>query len=71
MKISQSIVIELSEDEIECLQKTDKILKEIQNQLQRGTYTSDIAGEVFHTDEIGRMRGVLGTFAKDYLFKKG
>jgi hypothetical protein len=70
MRVSQSVVIELSEEEIECLRKTDKILKEIQKQLQEGTYTSDIAGEVFHTSEISRVRGVLDTFARDYLFEK-
>lgn len=70
MRISQSIIIELSEEEIECLRETDKILKEIQKQLQEGTYTSVDTEEVFHTSEISRIRGMLDSLAKDYLFEK-
>lgn len=70
MRISQSVVVMLSVEELECLRETDKILKEIQKQLQEGAYTSVDTGEVFHTSEISRVRGVLDTFARDYLFEK-
>lgn len=70
MRVSQSVVVMLSEKELECLRETDKILKEIQKQLQEGSYASVDTGEVFHTSEISRVRGVLDTFARDYLFEK-
>ena len=70
MRISQSVVIALSENEIECLRKADKILKEIQTQLKEGEYMTVDTGEIFDVAELGRVRGILDTIAKDYLFEK-
>lgn len=68
MKVSQTISIMLSEDEIECLQKANEVLKEMQEQLQKGNYTSDIEGMVFHASDISKIRKLLDTLANDYLF---
>lgn len=70
MRISQSVVIALSENEIECLRKTDKILKEIQTQLKEGEYMTVDTGEIFDVAELGRVRGILDTFTREYLFEK-
>ncbi len=70
MRISQSTVIMLSENEIECLRKTDKILREIQTQLKEGEYMSVDTGEIFDVAELGRVRGVLDAFTRNYLFEK-
>lgn len=70
MRISQSTVIMLSENEIECLIKTDKILKEIQTQLKEGEYMAVDTGEIFDVDELCRVRGILDAFTREYLFEK-
>jgi hypothetical protein len=70
MRISQSTEIILSEIEIEYLKVTDKILKEIQTQLKEGEYMAVDTGEIFDVAELGRARGILDAFTREYLFEK-
>lgn len=70
MRISQSTEIMLSEIEIEYLKVTDKILKEIQTQLKEGEYMAVDTGEIFDVAELGRIRGILDAFTREYLFEK-
>lgn len=70
MRISQNTEIMLSEIEIEYLKVTDKILKEIQTQLKEGEYMAVDTGEIFDVAELGRVRGILDAFTREYLFEK-